>query len=129
MKWIRLGVFGAVAAAAGCNLPFSPGRAVTLPISRIQAPVEVPTGVPFTVIFVVQTGGCRSFTRLATARTANTVTAVAHGRDSSGPKVSCPNDIREEPQSYTVQPPFSGPFMIVAKQPTGAETTVEVRVR
>lgn len=125
-RYVGVGVF---LLAAGCNNPFAPGRSIILPVTRIEAPATVASGAGFQVRFTVQSGGCKSFVRGETTKSNTTFTFVARGRDTSGPNIMCPADIRSDLVVETVTPPISDPFTIVATQPDGSSTTMEVRVQ
>lgn len=116
-------------AAAGCRDPLGADRAVTLPVRDLSTPAELATGAELIVTVTVVTGGCRRFERLVAERATGRLTLVAHGRDSSGPDVACPADIREEPHTYRAAPPDRDPYTVAARQPDGSELTRVVRVR
>jgi hypothetical protein len=119
-----------VVAAAACDPPFGPDRPVILRVTDIEAPTEVPPGESVLVRFTVHSGGCTRFTEVGVTRTGTArVTLTARGRDSSGPKVSCPADIRMDVRGYRAEPPISDPFTIAVRQPDGNETIRTVRVR
>ena len=113
---------------SGCTLPFSPNRDVFLYIREILAPPSVGATAPFDVTFAVETGGCRTFNRLEMTRSAGGAVVIAHGKDSFGPDVACPADVRYEQHKLTMNPPFTDPFVIRAGQPNATEISVEVRV-
>ena len=115
--------------ASSCEGAFGPDRSIVLPITEIEAPSEVAPGQAVLVRFTVTSGGCRRFERVDAVRTAGRVTLTARGRDSSGPRISCPADIRTDVREYRAEPPVSDPFTIAARQPDGTEATRTVRVR
>jgi prophage tail gpP-like protein len=115
-------------ALSGCEFPFGPDRAVVLFISDLDAPASVDAGETIVVKVTVESGGCRRFDRLEATRVAGRVTFRAHGRDSSGPKVSCTADIRYNVVEYDARPPLTDPFVLVAFQPDKTELTRTVRV-
>jgi hypothetical protein len=115
--------------SSGCNNPFAPDRAIILPVTQIEAPPSVSSGTPFFVRFTVESGGCRRFVRGETTQSSSRLTFVARGRDGSGPNVLCTADIRSDVVLVEVTPPFSDPFTIVATQPSGSPTTVDVQVQ
>jgi hypothetical protein len=114
---------------ATCNDVFGPARAIVLPISEIEAPAEVGVGETLVVRVSIESGGCRSFKTLDAVRTADRVTFTARGVDTSGPRISCPGDIRTTIREYRAVPPLTDPFTLVARQPQGEQTTRTVRVR
>jgi hypothetical protein len=125
---LRVGLAALTWVLVGCDDPFSPGQSIVLPIVSLDAPASVPGGQSFVVRVSIQSGGCRSFTGLDGTRGPSQLVLVAHGRDDSGPGMACPDDIRTDVRDVRVEPPFSGPFTVIAKQPDGTTTTRVVRV-
>jgi hypothetical protein len=101
-------------AIGACWNPFA-DQSVILSVSELNAPATVTPGARFSVVLTVQTGGCLSFDRIVeTFRDASGATLTAWGTDGSkGRKnVACPADVRYEPHSYELSPPFSNPFKV-----------------
>jgi len=98
-------------------------------VTRIEAPATVAPGAGFSVTCTVESGGCRTFVRGEATKSNSTLAFVARGRDTSGPNGGCPTDIRYDQAVEAVAPPISDPFTIVAMQPNGQPTTVQVRVQ
>ena len=115
-------------AVSGCDSVLAPVRAVLLQISEIDAPASITQGATLVVRLTVVFGGCRSFERLETTRAAARVTFKAHGRDSSGPRVSCTADVRTQVVESRIEPPLTDPVTLVALQPDASETTRTVRI-
>jgi len=113
---------------ASCTDAFGPARAIVLPITEIEAPAEVAAGDTLLVRVSIESGGCRSFKTLDAVRTSDRVTFTARGVDTSGPRISCPDDIRTTIREYRAVPPLTDPFSLVARQPQGDQTTRTVRV-
>jgi hypothetical protein len=117
-------------ALAACDGLFERERAVLLPVQTLAAPATFTPGEAFTVTATVVSGGCRSFERLDGARAGDRLTLLARGREVSGPGVVCPADIRYEPRTFTVQPPFGDSIVVTAAQPADlAPVTRVVRAR
>ena len=112
----------------GCESTLAPTRAVLLPISEIDAPASVAPGETILVRLTVVFGGCRSFERMETTRSASRVTYKARGLDRTGPDVLCTGDIRTEIVESRIEPPLTDPVTLVAVQPDADETTRTVRV-
>jgi hypothetical protein len=111
-----------------CEDPFGTVRQIALPITAVEAPASVNVGDAPVVRVTVQSGGCKRFEKLNAVRTPERVTIAARGTDSSGPRVSCPGDIRSDVVEYRAQPLLVDPFTVVAKQPDGSETIRTIRV-
>ena len=117
-------------ALAACDGLFERERDVLLPVQSIAAPATFTPGEAFTVTATVVSGGCRSFERLDGAREGDRITLLARGREVSGPGVACPADIRYEPRTFTVRPPFGDSIVVTAAQPAGiAPVSQVVRAR
>lgn len=125
---IRLTLAALICGLVGCEDPFSPSHSILLPIVSLEAPASVTGAQSFVVRVSIQSGGCRSFTGLDGTRTASQLLLTARGRDGSGPGISCPGDIRTDVRDVRVEPPFTGPFTVVANQPDGTTSTKVVRV-
>jgi hypothetical protein len=117
-----------LAAAAACWDPFGLSPEVKLPISELLAPESVSPAGPANVRVTVVTGGCRSFDRIVSKRTASVVILEAWGDDGSGPGRACTTDIRYEPKEYSIPGPFTHPLVISAVQPDGTSITRSVKV-
>ena len=113
----------------GCQVPFVPDRSVHLTVNRIIAPTEHPGAEPLMVTLVVETGGCRTFERIAAQRSPSSLVLTAHGRTNEDALRVCTMDIRLEPRTYRAAPPFANPFTIIARQPDGSQLTHQVRIR
>ena len=104
-----------VVSATGCN-PFEPNpdQSVELGVSKVEVPSTVTSGTSFNVVLTVQTGGCLSFDRIDVVRSETSANFTVWGKDASkGRKgVTCPEILLEEPHTYEVKPPFSGPFTV-----------------
>ncbi len=130
MKYFRRSVALVILVfCAACTNPLSSHRSVTLPITDLVVPESASASVPFTVRLTVVSGGCKRFERLVATRRPGELSLEARGRDSSGPNVLCTADIRKDPQTYEVTPPFSNPFTVSAVQPDGSSVTRTVRVQ
>jgi hypothetical protein len=112
-----------------CEVALGPGREVILVITNVEAPAEIAPGSVLTVRVTVESGGCRRFDRVVATQANDRVTIVAHGHDTSGPGVLCTGDIRHTERVVQLEPPFTDPFTVVARQPSGPPTTLVVRVR
>lgn len=113
---------------AGCQWPSDPGRAITLPITTLDAPATVNAADGLIVRVTVQSGGCRVLQAVEARRAPGRVTLTARGHDSSGPRVNCTADIRTDVREIRVDPPLGDPFIVGARQPDGSETTRVIRV-
>ena len=110
-------LFSGLAALTGCNV-FEPDRSVILSVPKIDAPATVSAGSSFTVTLTVQTGGCRSFSRLEVEKSTTGVHVVPWGTDARiGNKgILCPANIVDEPHGIQIDPPFSGPYRVWVDQ-------------
>lgn len=126
---LRAGLALVLALTAGCESVFDPGKTITLPITALDAPGAVAAGEGVVVRVTVESGGCRTFQRLEAQRAPGRVTLTARGRDSSGPSVNCPADIRTDIRDYGIDPPLADPFTVAAHQPDGSEMTRVIRVQ
>ncbi len=118
-----------LALGVSCDVALGPGREITLPITNVEAPEEVAAGTSFNVRVTVQSGGCRQFEQLIVTQTTERATFVARGHDSEGPGVLCTTDIRYAEREVRLDPPFTDPYTIVARQPSGPPTTRTARIR
>jgi hypothetical protein len=117
------GMFGS------CELSLGPRHDIRLPITDLVAPAEIAADSVLTVRVTVESGGCRRLEQLRVTRTPSRATIVAYGFDTEGPGVNCPADIRHDVRQVSLDPPFSDPFTLVARQPNGSDTVRVVRVR
>lgn len=115
--------------ACGCRSLVGSDRDVTLPIIDLVVPESASANAPFTVTLTVVSGGCLRFDRLIATRAPGVVALQARGKDSSGPGIVCTADLRYDPQTYQVAPPFSNPFSVTTVQPDGTLTTRTVRIQ
>jgi len=106
-------VAGLIVSVSHCN-PFAPDQSVELGVSKIDVPATVQSGTSFNVVLTVQLGGCLSFDRIDVVRSETSATFTVWGKNAAKGKtnVVCPQNIIEEPHSYEVRPPFSGPFTV-----------------
>lgn len=106
----------AVVCLAGCNAVDSsaPDQAVTLDVSKIDAPTTVASATAITVVLTVTTGGCLSFDHIAVNRDASGAYMTVWGRDAAKGRtgVGCPTNIVFEPHSYRFDPPFANSFVV-----------------
>ena len=118
-------------ALAGCDNIFGSDQAVILSVPKIDAPATVSSGASFTVTLTVQTGGCKSFSRLEVEKSTTGVHVVPWGTDASiGRKdISCPTDIREESHAIQIDPPFSGPYQVFVDQGRLMPVTATIQVQ
>ena len=130
MRWNRLIALVAIGfIGLACDDSTGPNREVTLRVVDLTAPTTVPAGSGFTVVLLIETSGCETFDRLDASRTAARVDLTAIGRDNSGPGIVCPAVIQQIGREYLVQPPFTDPFTVAARQPDGSQITRTVRVQ
>ena len=117
-------------ALTGCNV-FDPDRSVILSVPKIDAPATVTAGASFTVTLTVQTGGCRSFSRLEVQKSNSGVHVVPWGTDARiGNKgVICPAIITDEPHAIQIDPPFSGPYQVFVDQGRLMPVTATIQVQ
>ena len=103
----------AVITVGGCN-PFAPDQSVVLDVESLDAPATIAPGASLTVVLTVTTGGCIVFDHITALRGTSGAQLVAIGRNTAKgrPNVSCPTDIRTDPHSYTLNPPFDSPFTV-----------------
>jgi hypothetical protein len=115
--------------AARCN-PFAPDQTVELGVAQLEAPPTVASGTPFNVVLTVQLGGCLSYDRIDAVRSETSVSFTVWGKDASKGRsdTMCPQNIVYEPHSYSVKPPFSGPFDISVNRGRLSPLTATVKV-
>lgn len=134
MKRVLLG-FGAlsllVPAIGACFNPFA-DQSVVLGVSELSAPASVSPGNRFSVVLTVQTGGCLKFDRIVEElRDASGATLTAWGTDGSKGRndVVCTGEVRFEPHSYELSPPFSNPFRITVSRGRVSPLQASVQVQ
>ncbi|HYU51506.1 MAG TPA: hypothetical protein VEK37_01120 [Gemmatimonadaceae bacterium] len=128
--WLVVCLAVVFASAVGCN-PFAPNQSVILPVTKVEAPATAGTGSAFSVTLTVQTGGCTRFDRIDVQKVAAGARMIPWGTNASiGHKnVSCPDDIRYEPHTVQLDPPFADPFTITVEQGDSAPITTVVRIQ
>jgi len=109
----------ALAGLSACN-PFAPDQSVVLGVESLDAPATISPGAPLTVVLTVTTGGCTVFDHIAVLRRTSGAQFAAIGRNTAKGRsnYSCPTDIRSDPHSYTLEPPFQSPFTVQVNRPT-----------
>jgi uncharacterized protein YceK len=117
--------------ASGCSSIFGlDRRAIVLPIAEVEAPSTAAPGTSFSVAFTaVMTNGCIQFERLESTKTDGALTVTARGSVPTRKDIMCTQDVRSETVVEVVTPPTTDPFSIVATQPNGTATTVQVRIQ
>lgn len=117
--------------AVGCSSIFGlDRRSIILPITNVEAPLSAPAGTSFNVTFTaVLTNGCIRFERLESTQTPTALTVTARGSVPMRNDIACTQDVRSEAVVRGVTPPTTDPFSIVATQPNGTATTVQVRIQ
>jgi len=125
-----VGVVAGLVALTGCNV-FDPDHTVILSVPKIDAPATVTAGTSFTVTVTVQTGGCRSFSRLEVQKFTTAVRVVPWGTDASvgNKNVLCPANIIDEPHEIRIDPPFSGPYEVTVEQGRLAPVRATIQVQ
>lgn len=125
-------LLGLILSVTFCN-PFGtgPDQSVELGVSKIDVPSTVTAGSSFNVVLTVETGGCLSFDRIDVVRSETAANFTVWGKDASiGTKgVTCLSILREEPHTYEVKPPFSGPFTVVVNRGRLSPLTATVQVQ
>jgi hypothetical protein len=118
--------FGGLAA---CN-PFAPDQSVVLEVESLDAPATISPGAQLTVVLTVTTGGCTVFDHIAVLRGTSGAQLAAIGLNTAKGKTnySCPADIRSDPHSYTLDPPFQSPFTVQVNRPTSPPLVATVLV-
>lgn len=114
----------------GCDL-FGPDQSVILPVTKLDAPATASAGSPFTVTLTVRTGGCTSFDRIDVQKMPGGARVVPWGHNLAlGEKgISCPADVRENPHTVQMDPPFSNPFYVNVEQGRMPPVTAVVQVQ
>jgi hypothetical protein len=119
----------ALAGLTACN-PFAPDQSVVLEVESLDAPATISPGAQLTVVLTVTTGGCTLFDHIAVLRGTSGAQLVAMGLNTAKGKTnySCPANIRSDPHSYTLDPPFQSPFTIRVNRPTSPPLVATVLV-
>lgn len=130
---MRLSVVGCavLVVVAGCSSIFEPDRrAVILPITKVEAPAAAAPGTSFSVTFTASMfNGCIKFERFESTKTDRSLTVTAHGSVPTRNDMMCTQDVRTKTFAEVVTPPATDPFSIIATQPNGTATTVQVRIQ
>jgi len=107
------------AGLTACN-PFAPDQSVFLEVERLDAPATIAPGAQLTVVLTVTTGGCTVFDHIAVLRGTSGAQLAAIGLNTAKGKTnySCPANIRSDPHSYTLDPPFQSPFTVQVNRTT-----------
>ena len=118
-----------VAITLDCN-PFAPDQSVVLEVESLDAPATISPGAQITVVLTVTTGGCTVFDHIAVLRGPSGAQLAAIGLNTAKGKTnySCPADIRSDPHSYTLEPPFQSPFTVQVNRPTSPPLVATVLV-
>jgi hypothetical protein len=118
-----------LAVPSGCN-PFAPDQSVVLEVESLDAPATISPGAPLTVVLSVTTGGCTVFDHIAVLRRPSEAQFAAIGLNTAKGKTnySCPTDVRTDPHSYTLDPPFESPFKVRVNRPTSPPLVATVLV-
>jgi hypothetical protein len=114
MRHVVVGLVAiSLAGLAACN-PFAPDQTVILRVEDISVTPFITPGSALPVVLFVTTGGCTVFDHISVVRTASAAQLIAMGRNTAKgkPNISCPADIRTDPHTYTLDPPFESPFTI-----------------
>ena len=131
MKYVLSGIFLVALAAVplACN-PFAPDQSVVLEVESLDAPATISPGAQITVVLTVTTGGCTVFDHIAVLRGPSGAQLAAIGLNTAKGKTnySCPADIRSDPHSYTLDPPFESPFKVQVNRPTSPPLVATVLV-
>ncbi|HMI46469.1 MAG TPA: hypothetical protein VK491_09925 [Gemmatimonadaceae bacterium] len=131
MKYVLSGIFLVALAAVplACN-PFAPDQSVVLEVESLDAPATISPGAQITVVLTVTTGGCTVFDHIAVLRGPSGAQLAAIGLNTAKGKTnySCPADIRSDPHSYTLEPPFQSPFTVQVNRPTSPPLVATVLV-
>src|SRR5215212_11316487 len=106
-------LFSGLLATLACN-PFAADQSVVLGVTKLDAPTTISSGEALTAILTVEVGGCKSFDHISVVRDVSGASFTAWGVDAAkGRKgILCTGDIRYEPHSYTLQPPYNNPFTL-----------------
>jgi len=131
MKYVLSGIFLVALAAVplACN-PFAPDQSVVLEVESLDAPATISPGAQITVVLTVTTGGCTVFDHIAVLRGPSGAQLAAIGLNTAKGKTnySCPADIRSDPHSYTLDPPFQSPFTVQVNRTTSPPLVATVLV-
>jgi len=131
MKYVSSGILVVALAAVplACN-PFAPDQSVVLEVESLDAPATISPGAQITVVLTVTTGGCTVFDHIAVLRGPSGAQLAAIGLNTAKGKTnySCPADIRSDPHSYTLEPPFQSPFTVQVNRPTSPPLVATVLV-
>lgn len=126
--------FGVVAVAVmvmgACN-PFAPDQTVILQVDALSASPFIEPGSSLMVVLAVTRGGCIIFDHVAEMRRPSSAYLAAIGRNTAKgrPNVSCPTEIRTDPITYTLSPPFQSPFTVTVDRGSLPPLTAIVRVQ
>jgi hypothetical protein len=122
-------VVALLAVPLACN-PFAPDQSVVLEVVSLDAPATISPGAQLTVVLTVTTGGCTVFDHIASLRGTSGAQLAAIGLNTAKGKTnySCPADIRSDPHSYTLDPPFQSPFTVQVNRPTSPPLVATVLV-
>ena len=122
-------VVALAASPLACN-PFAPDQSVVLQVENLDAPATIAPGAQLTVVLTVTTGGCTVFDHIAVLRGPSGAQLAAIGLNTAKGKTnySCPADIRSDPHSYTLEPPFQSPFTVQVNRPTSPPLVATVLV-
>lgn len=123
-------VASGLVALAGCNI-FDPDQSVILPVTTLDAPATVAATEPITVQLTLQTGGCISFDRIDVQKMNDGARIVPWGTDprKGNKNILCLADVKYEPHTVQVSPPFVNPYHIVVEQGSRAPLTATVQVQ
>ncbi len=128
--FVGIAVVGLVAVPIACN-PFAPDQSVVLSVTQLDAPATIAAGSPLTVVLTVTTGGCTGFDRIEALRGATGASITVWGRDASVGRsdLICPAILRNEPHSFTFDPPFQGSFTVQVQRGRLDPLTATVQVQ
>jgi hypothetical protein len=131
MKYVLSGILVVALAAVplACN-PFAPDQSVVLEVESLDAPASISPGAQLTVVLTVTTGGCTVFDHIAVLRGTSGAQLAALGLNTAKGKTnySCTADIRSDPHSFTLDPPFQSPFTVQVNRPTSPPLVATVLV-
>ena len=105
-------------AVVGCSNLSAPDQTVILGVSKLDAPSTVSSGQAINLVLSVELGGCLRFDRIETNRDASGANLIVWGKDISiGRKgITCTSELRIEPHSVDLQPPFQNPFTVMVQR-------------
>ena len=123
-------VVALVAVPLACN-PFAPDQSVVLEVESLDAPATIAPGAQLTVVLTVTTGGCTVFDHIAVLRGTSGAQLAAIGVNTAKGKTnySCPAYIRSDPHSYSLDPPFQSPFMVLVPRVGMDPLTATVQIQ